>query len=468
MKKLLSLLLAAVIALSAIPVPAAAAAESRFADVPANEWYAADVEFACDSGLFRGVSDTRFEPNGTLRLSEAVTLAARTAQYLNEGAVTLQNGSEIWYSTYVDYAKANGIVGTEYDGRWTDVATRYEMVEIFAAIPGIDTAQINTVDDGAIPDVAIGGAHAPAVYRFYRAGILTGGDGNLFQGDTDIARCQVAAILSRLIDADRRLSVTLRSAKTPPDRDTALTEESLLALLDACDPDGAWIIRHAEGTGTSWKIWAGGASTLGELSGRLGTVVHEQLHGYTGSAGWKQEYIYVGNGNSVTVSFTDVFDTAEMAAEIPEGLRTFRYDDYVSPDAEPAMASRQFGPYGLLNEYAAYCWGMNNDLRTADYFGDSPYSTTNTYVAFMEFRFYILRYMLYAKEHHPAVYQGVLNNASFREAFSAIDATFAPLVEAYRASKPYLSQGRFDQEYQALAAVVDTPEYQEMLRLLQP
>ena len=466
-KRLAALLLALCLAVGLLPAVPAAAASLPFEDVAAGAWYYADVERAYGSGLFKGVSDTRFDPNGTLSLAQTVTLAARVAQLLEKGEVTLQNGSEVWYSTYVDYAQRRMIMGGEYEGRWNEAASRYEMVEIFAAIPGIDTTVINDVEDNAIPDVRDWDWYAESVYAFYRAGILTGSDGNRFLGDTSIARREVAAILSRLLYPEMRKTLTL--GKNPLlDPDAPLTEENLLAMLDAFDPDGAWIIRHAEGTGTSWRDWVFGCSTIGDLPGRLGTAVHEQLHGYTSSAGWKQEYIYVGGGESVLVPFTTVFDTAEMAALIPEELRSFRYDTYVGEEASPIMASRQFGVYGLLDEYTAYCWGMNNDTIMAACFGDNPYSINNTFVAYAEFRYYILRYMLYAKENHPEVYRGILDNEAFRKAFSATEDRFAGLAADYIKLRSHFAGSSYMQEYDALIQAASAPEYQEMLKLLRP
>ena len=466
-KKLISLLIAAVLAISLLPALPGAAASLPFEDVNPGAWYYTDVERAYESGLFVGVSDTQFDPYGSLKLSHAVTLAARVAQFLSAGKVTLENGSPVWYSTYVDYAKSSGIIGTEYDGRWDAFATRYEMVQIFAAIPGVDTTPVNTIDDNAIPDVKTGDVYAKSVYAFYRAGILTGSDGNAFFGDSEISRCEVAAILSRLLYPDRRQSLTLKM-NAVPEKSAPLNAENLLALLDAYDPDGAWIIRNSEGTGTSWSFWLFGASTIGDTERQLGSAVHEQLHAYTHTAGWDSEYIYTGGGQSILVNYTKVYDTAEMADQIPAELQSFRYNTYVSSSADVYVSSRQYGIYGLLNEYAAYCWGMNNDLRMEAYFGSNPNSYSNTYVAFAEFRYYILSYMLYAREHYSSVYQGIMENTELLRAFSVIDAKFEKLAEQYRANKPSISRSSFDASYQALTAAISAPEYQEMLRLMYP
>ena len=82
--------------------------------------------------------------------AQAVKLAACMHQTRAEGAVSLTVGEDPWYSTYVDYCKANNIISKDY--RWNGKATRAGYAEIFAAAMP-DLAQKNTVVDNAVPDV---------------------------------------------------------------------------------------------------------------------------------------------------------------------------------------------------------------------------------------------------------------------------------------------------------------------------
>ncbi len=45
-----------------------------------------------------------------------------------------------------------------------------------AALPSEALTAINTIADGAIPDVSYSAYYADAVYLLYRAGVLTGSD----------------------------------------------------------------------------------------------------------------------------------------------------------------------------------------------------------------------------------------------------------------------------------------------------
>ena len=181
----------------------------RFTDIPSEAWYYGDVNAACKLGLINGRTATTFVPNGNLTYAEAVKLAACMNQKYNDGKVTLENGSPNWYDSYVDYAKEKGIIDKDYD--WNAPATRAGYVEIFAkALPEEAFAVKNEIADGAVPDVAADHAQATAIYTLYRAGILNGNDDKgTFKPDNSIRRCEVAAILTRMMDPDSRVVVTL-------------------------------------------------------------------------------------------------------------------------------------------------------------------------------------------------------------------------------------------------------------------
>jgi hypothetical protein len=334
------------------------------------------------------------------------------------------------------------------------------------------------VEKYAIPDVGEYDESSEAVYTFYRAGILTGDENHLFNGHTDIARREVAAILSRLLYQDRRQTVELRRTETP-DLDDELSGEAMLALLDRYDPDGAWILRHGQNANHSWRDYVAGSSTFNEARNRLELVVHESLHIFTAETGKSYSrapvphddrtqynrlfHIYIGGGAFITVPLTNVYDTAEMADTIPEALRTVRYDEYVSSEAHPLQSSRSDGVYGLLNEYVSYCWQLNNHTKLIRFRGESIALQWGSYLNYMEFRYYILSYLLYAREHYPEIYEEIMGNAAFCRAFTTIDGLFAGFVQDYLAAKRNPTPSA---AYRALEEACSAPEYQDLLALL--
>ena len=184
-----------------------------FTDVPPGIWYRMDVEIAHKNGLVNGTTATTFSPINNMTVAEAVKLAVCMHQLYHNGAVTLQNGTPVWYSTFMTYALTNGIIEADLTGRANEKLTRQEFVYIFyAALPESQYVAINTVADNAIPDVPLTttSKYAQRIYTFYRAGILTGSDTNgTFNPTSNIRRQEVAAILTRMFDATARKPITL-------------------------------------------------------------------------------------------------------------------------------------------------------------------------------------------------------------------------------------------------------------------
>ena len=88
-KRISCFLLSLLLACSILPVPKAAAAGALpFSDVSQSSWYYDSVRLACEKELVKGVTATRFQPDGTLTIAEAVTLAARTSSGMRPIRIT--------------------------------------------------------------------------------------------------------------------------------------------------------------------------------------------------------------------------------------------------------------------------------------------------------------------------------------------------------------------------------------------
>lgn len=184
-----------------------------FTDVAESAWYYDEVKEAWENDLIDGMTATSFEPNSSLTVAQAIKLAAALHQMDKNGKVTLENGADVWYSTYVSYAMANGIIDETYgDYTWAQMnaaITRREFVHIFYGVNDF-YARKNTVADNAIPDVKLDDACADEIYAFYRAGILIGSDdAGTFYPNSNIKRSEVATILIRMYDVSARQSITL-------------------------------------------------------------------------------------------------------------------------------------------------------------------------------------------------------------------------------------------------------------------
>lgn len=213
-REILALFLALSLAL-ALATPAAAA--TKFTDVPADAWYAADVSDVQKYGIIQGVGKNQFRPSGTLTFAQAVTMAARAYEYLY-GDENKYPESGAWYDPYVSYAIDTGILAPsavpEDAADYNKPCSRATMATLFyRTLSRGNNATLNNVT--AIPDVP-NDIKGHDIYALYNYGILAGSDKyGTFHPDKSISRAETAAILNRVLNTDKRKTFTLVVALTP-------------------------------------------------------------------------------------------------------------------------------------------------------------------------------------------------------------------------------------------------------------
>ncbi|HUQ00928.1 MAG TPA: hypothetical protein VM261_00475 [Kofleriaceae bacterium] len=183
----------------------------------------------------------------------------------------------------------------------------------------------------------------------------------------------------------------------------------------------------------------------------MSTGVHEVTHGYTGKMGWrlladrKQPYglgaeAILGDGEPWLVPYTKTYPALEMIASYPADARGLRFPVYIDTPDEPNLATQSRGAYGMLDEFAAYYqnaktvmdfWPWVRDVAQGDEWLIINYAVELDDIMMgphAEFRFYILHYLRFAKEHHPDVYAAVMSNTDFKRAFAEIDGAYTALL----------------------------------------
>lgn len=226
MKKIISLVLAGVMCLGLMTT--AFAAEMTFTDVAESDWFYNDVKSAVESGLVSGKSDTEYAPGDNLTYAEAIKLAACMNQLYVDGSITLTPGTP-WYQSFVDYCTEKQIITKEYN--YTEYVTRAGYMEIFAnALPAEGLEATNNIPDDAIPDVPSSSEYAAGVYKLYRAGILTGVDeAHNCNPEANITRAEVAAILTRMMNADKRVAFNMgEEPEVAPEKEPEKAEEIVI------------------------------------------------------------------------------------------------------------------------------------------------------------------------------------------------------------------------------------------------
>ena len=184
-----------------------------FVDVPASAWYADAVRDAWANGLIDGVNATHFDPDGSLTVAQAIKLAAALHQRIENGTVTLKNGSP-WYRSYLEYAVEHGVIEEAYlDYSSAALNAPIQRAEFAHILYGAakSYAAINEIGANALPDVKTGDRYADEIYTLYRAGVLNGSDrSGTFYPTSLIRRSEAAAILIRAFDEEARRTLTLQ------------------------------------------------------------------------------------------------------------------------------------------------------------------------------------------------------------------------------------------------------------------
>lgn len=187
----------------------------EFTDVSATTWCADNVQTAYEYGLMSGKSGSYFDTNGDLTIAQAIVMACRLHNIYYGNNYTFHS-SDPWYQDYLNYALSNGIIESSYENYDVPISRAGFAIILNGALPDSALNPINTIEDQSIPDVPAGSNYYNAVYRLYRAGILTGNDSKgTFTPFSHITRGAAAAIVSRMADTTLRKSITLNVSSDP-------------------------------------------------------------------------------------------------------------------------------------------------------------------------------------------------------------------------------------------------------------
>lgn len=177
----------------------------KFLDVADNAWYADSVYAAVDMGLFTGVSDNYFQPDGSMTRAMLVTVLWRLEGSPAAGSsdfADVANGS--WYDKAVAWANEEGIVTGISDASFAPNAaiTREQMATMlyrYAKYLGLNTAAKADLSDYADAD-KISAYAVDAMAWAVRAGLINGVTADTLAPAGTATRAQVATILVRFVE----------------------------------------------------------------------------------------------------------------------------------------------------------------------------------------------------------------------------------------------------------------------------
>lgn len=251
-RRILPLILAGVLLLCTLPQAGSATEaehltptrtyQGQFTDIQPSNWYYKNITALYELGLTNGKGDeSHFAPSAEVSVGEALAMAARLRSLYEygdseKGPAEHSNASSPWYASYTAYLQSMDCIGEEFDGLYEQSATRAQVAHILAnALPSSLFTPINdkavTVGYASrryIQDVDEYTPYQQDILTLYRWGILSGMDekGSFLPDDT-IQRCQVAAMVTRLVYEDLRISLDWETSDSYSKEGTTL--ESLVS-----------------------------------------------------------------------------------------------------------------------------------------------------------------------------------------------------------------------------------------------
>lgn len=266
------------------------------------------------------------------------------------------------------------------------------------------------------------------------------------------------------------LSASIAGAKTLAD-----PEDFVKSLLEKYSESSYFVVDKADNSPRSFQFKDGTemnfttfsqlkdyikSSQAEDVLSEVNTAVHETAHEYTSKVGYQlllkqgvehigrnfyQAY-YPGNSREFVVKITKCFPAAELNTVVDDDLQTERFASYVYPSRKD-LGTQINGVYGLLDEFHAYYHGTKAVFDLYPYFEkeqDWALYFRNfyaTYFAYQEFKYFILKYLVFAGQKHPEMYQKILENKEFRECFLLTEGAFAKLIRDFDVRKQQILKG---------------------------
>ncbi len=166
-----------------------------FTDVSTGAWYFDAVSYVYANGLMDGVSDTLFDPDGTMTRAMVWAILAR----VDGETVTGAN----WADTAREWAVANGVSDGENASGYVTreqlaaMLWRYAVYKGYDVSIGEDTNILSYADFADLSEYAI-----PAMQWACGAGVITGVTDSTLVPQGEATRAQVAAMLMRFLEAN--------------------------------------------------------------------------------------------------------------------------------------------------------------------------------------------------------------------------------------------------------------------------
>ena len=185
--------------------------QNPFADVNSNDWFYDDVKFVHKNGLMYGTSDNIFSPGTSLTRGMLVAILGRLdgfdiSNYQSCNFIDVDY--EKYYSPYIEWARQSGIVFGIGDDMFNPDApvTRQDLAVILMRYAEYAEFMLPAVRNySEFKDYDNISIYArSAIASLYKADIINGKPGDIYDPLGNATRAEVAAMIHRLLDIVRK------------------------------------------------------------------------------------------------------------------------------------------------------------------------------------------------------------------------------------------------------------------------
>ena len=186
------------------PVPEPEKHTLPFTDVTPDDPFCSDVQYVYDKDIMNGVSDTLFDPYGTLTRGMIVTVLYRMegTPEVPAGSVFTDVPTDEWYSDGVMWAASKGIVNGYGDGRYgpTDPVTREQLAAILNRYADFRGYTVRTEELDAADADSVSGWAAENVKWAAANGILEAGADGTIRPTEPATRAEIAKAIHSFME----------------------------------------------------------------------------------------------------------------------------------------------------------------------------------------------------------------------------------------------------------------------------
>ena len=193
---------------SASPLGYTASISGQFSDVLPSDWYVNDIAFGYAHSFFTGYPGGVFKPQTPLTRGMFVTMLGNIIG-VDVSSFTESSfedvGASMYYAAFVEWARSSGITAGTGGNRFSpDQAIARQdlavMLVRFAEVYGIALPAVREYTPFH-DEAAISGYAYDTILHLYRAEIVSGKPGNLFDPKGQTTRAEFASILRRFFEA---------------------------------------------------------------------------------------------------------------------------------------------------------------------------------------------------------------------------------------------------------------------------